>query len=645
MSELELIQSTLAKTARRRRFQAAWRGLWLGFLSGAVLWLTILVLYKLFPIPTVVLTAGASCAGLLTLAGAAWGLGQRTGLASTARWVDDQQHFQERLSTALEVANTPSSGGWRDLVVADAAEHARRFDARAALPFRLPQLAKWCVVVLALAAGLGFVPEYRSPAQKQQALQAEMIRETGRQLTELVKRELATRPPALETTRQSLEDLDELGQQLAKVKLDRNQALRDLASMTDRIEQQLQELGREPAMRKLEEGERSAPFGAGATPEGLQKQIEAMQAELGKQAGQSQALENLRQQMQDLQQAASAMSQADAAGAEALRKDMAQALANMAQQAESLGLDVAGLNEAIQALASGDIDQLMQDLNVAFDDLEKMAQMARAMDDLQKQLAQLGKDLAEQLEKGQGFLAYATLKRMIKELESANLTPEQLQSILSEVSKAVGPGLEYGQLGEYLKQAVDSMQKGDRPEASESLAAAADELKRLMDQMSDCQGLMAALEGLKMGQMCVGNCMSWGLCKGAACRPGFKPGGKPGSGVGSWADEGLWMDPENSGLWDNSGVERPDLDPKGFTDRGEGELNDALTPSKVRGQIHPGGPMPSITLRGVSIRGQSRVDYEERVATAQSEAQSALNQDQVPRAYQGAVRDYFDDLK
>lgn len=55
--------------------------------------------------------------------------------------------------------------------------------------------------------------------------------------------------------------------------------------------------------------------------------------------------------------------------------------------------------------------------------------------------------------------------------------------------------------------------------------------------------------------------------------------------------------------------------------------------------------MPSITLKGVSIKGQSRVDYTEMTTTAQSEAQAALSQEQVPRAYQGAVRDYFDDLK
>ncbi len=59
----------------------------------------------------------------------------------------------------------------------------------------------------------------------------------------------------------------------------------------------------------------------------------------------------------------------------------------------------------------------------------------------------------------------------------------------------------------------------------------------------------------------------------------------------------------------------------------------------------PGGQMPSITLKGVSIKGRSKVQYEEAVAAAQSDAQSALSQERVPRDRQGTVRDYFDDLK
>jgi hypothetical protein len=120
------------------------------------------------------------------------------------------------------------------------------------------------------------------------------------------------------------------------------------------------------------------------------------------------------------------------------------------------------------------------------------------------------------------------------------------------------------------------------------------------------------------------------------------PGGRGGNGVGTWADEnGLypgWTDGNNT-------ENRPDMAGKGHTDRGDGQLAQNLNPEKVHGQVSPGGHMPSITLKGMSIKGNSSVSYEEATSAAQSEAQSALNHDQVPRAYQGAVKDYFDDLK
>jgi hypothetical protein len=55
--------------------------------------------------------------------------------------------------------------------------------------------------------------------------------------------------------------------------------------------------------------------------------------------------------------------------------------------------------------------------------------------------------------------------------------------------------------------------------------------------------------------------------------------------------------------------------------------------------------MPSISLKGVSIKGTSQVQFREAATAAQADAASAVNQDQVPRSYQGAVKDYFDDLK
>ncbi len=54
--------------------------------------------------------------------------------------------------------------------------------------------------------------------------------------------------------------------------------------------------------------------------------------------------------------------------------------------------------------------------------------------------------------------------------------------------------------------------------------------------------------------------------------------------------------------------------------------------------------MPSNTLKGVSIKGTSKVALEEATAAAQADAQSALSR-KVLAPTREAVRDYFDDQK
>ena len=187
------------------------------------------------------------------------------------------------------------------------------------------------------------------------------------------------------------------------------------------------------------------------------------------------------------------------------------------------------------------------------------------------------------------------------------------------------------------------MGKGDKPGASESLAMAAAELEKLMDQFGDMQSLAATMKALQAAQMSVGNCQGWGQCFNP--NPGFNPNGsKPGRGVGTWASDTGWSyyNPQDSGLWDNSGINRPDMAGKGISDRGDAVLSDALNPDKIKGQFSPGGQMPGITLKGVSIKGQSNLQYEEVASAGQSGDQSSQNQDKVPRAYQKSVKEYFD---
>jgi hypothetical protein len=568
---------------------------------------------------------------------------RRPQLQEVARWVDVRQHLKERMSTALEVASGTETGKWRDLVVNDAAQHAKEIDPRKLVPFHLPRASRWALVVLALGAGLGFVPEYRSKSYQQKKAEQQNIKETGRQLAELTKRNLEHRPPTLETTQKSMESVKELGDQMTKMALTRSDALKDLANVAEKLKDELKEMAKDPGLKKMEQAARSSTGNDAQTAEGLQKQIDSLQKQLGTPTGNPDAMDKLQKDLEKLQQAAKGMAEQNSPANDAERQKLSESLSALSKQAQQMGLQLPQLDEAISALAANQPGMVLRDLEAATTDLQKMRDMAKSLQQLQQQMDKMGKDLAEQLKNGQPEIAQKTLQKMIDQLKTANLSPEQLQKMTAEVSKAVDPAGNYGKVAEHLQKAAQKMQSGDKAGGSQSLADASKELEKLMQQMGDAESLSAELDALNQASMCVSSGQCWGQCNGN--KSGTKPGGKPGKGVGTWADDNAEWNGEWNDHWDNSGVVRPDQDPRGHTDRGQGDLSDALKPTKVKGQFSPGGQMPSITLKGVSIKGQSKVAYEEAAAAAQSDAQSALSQEKVPRAYQGAVKDYFDDMK
>ena len=645
MSELQVIESALQRAARRRRWERALSGLARGLFAGAILMLLALTAYKLLPLPAAVLPAAGTIAVLLALAGLVRGGWRKASLLETARWVDERKALKERLSTALELHGTRAASDWSQLLLADAAQHAQSLNAKELLPLRLPRAARWALLIVALCAGLGFVPAYRSKAHVQKQQDAANIQDVGKNLSELMRRELAQRPSVLPPTEKSMQQVAELGDRLGKQTLARSEALRDLTSITDQLAKQEQELARNPAVKPLERAAREPGNNAGTSQESLQKQIAALQKALGDAAANADKLDKLSKDLEKLKRQAANMGSKDSQAGSAAREQLAKSLADLARQSREAGASPESLEEAIKALESNNTDLFLKDLEMATHDLEKLRDMAKAMQQLEEQAAKLGKDLAEQLEKGQGKAAVETLQKMIDQLKTANLSPEQVQKIMNEAQKAAKPGSQYGNVGDLLSKAAQKAKAGNRSDAAQDLAAAQAELQKLMDQMADAEALQATLDALNRAQMAISQCKSWGQCQGG--RPGFKPGGKPGRGVGTWADDYGWTyfnNPNQDAGWDNSGIERPDMNGKGQTERPE-DRNPNLVPDKVKGQMSPGGSMPSITLKGVSIKGTSNVKFEEAATTAQQDAQSALNQDQVPRAYQNAVRDYFDDLK
>jgi hypothetical protein len=661
MSDLEQIHQVLTQAGQRRRSQRALNGLAEGVLVGAAVFLLALAAYKFLPLQSWIVPAAGAFALVAALVGLAIRGWRSESLVKTARWIDEEKKLKERLSTALEVSGQKASEEWKNLVLADASRHAASLELGKLGALVLPARARWAAIVLVLAAGLGLVPEYRSKAYLQKQEDALVIRDVGTNLADLARRDLAQKPPTLPAVQKSMEELTELGDKLGKHSLTKAEALKDLASATEKLAKQEAELSQRPVYKKLEQAARQPGNAASATPESIQKQIDSLQKSLGEAGDKSDKLDKLNRDLQKLQQQAANMAGNDGKAGDASRQQMAQSLADLAQQAKEAGASLDGLEEAIEALKSNNMEQFVRDLDVASHDLEKLRDMAKAMQQLQQQLSRMGKDLGEQLKYGQAEAASQTLERMINQLKSSELKPEQLGQLLNEVQSALAPAKEYGEVARLLKDAHEQGRNGDKSGAAKNLAAAQDELKKLLDQMKDGEGLEGALAALEKAQAAISSGQRWsdlkpaGKCKNcqgqgcARCNGSGRTwghGGRPGRGVGTWADEYGWtfFNDQQEGGWDNSNIQRPDMDPKGQTDRPT-DLNPNLIPDKVKGKMSPGGSMPAITLKGVSIKGTSNVKFEEAAAAAQQDAQSALNQDRVPRAYQNAVRDYFDDLK
>ena len=137
--------------------------------------------------------------------------------------------------------------------------------------------------------------------------------------------------------------------------------------------------------------------------------------------------------------------------------------------------------------------------------------------------------------------------------------------------------------------------------------------------------MMVALQNLERAQLAVGNCQTFGSCKSPSTG---SSNNKPGGGVGTWGNDSYQLTPDDlAQRWDNSDFSRPNMDARGNTDRGDGNVPEDLVSTRIKGKLNPNGSMPSITLRGVSITGNSRVQFQEAVSAAQSDARNALNQD------------------
>ncbi|MGV3757041.1 MAG: hypothetical protein ACO1QS_16800, partial [Verrucomicrobiota bacterium] len=363
MSEIHVIKETLTATARRRRWQRGWRGFWKGFMIAGAIWLAVLIAYKVLPMPEGVLFGLFFAGWIAPLAGFLMGFSKAVSLEEAARWLDQEKQLKERLSTALEVSDSKKDSEWQRLLMTDAAAHIGQLNVAQMLPFNLPKAAKWSFILLIITAGLGLVPEYRTVEYRQKKQDQEVMKEVGERVASLTKRQMTNRPPTLENVKKALDETVELGQQLQKAKLTRDEALKNIAKVTDKLKEEARDLAKNPGLQRMQQAAKTSGQDQAPTPEQLQKQIDDMKDKLGEDPPSTKELDKLQSELEKMQSAASDMANKTGTEAEAAKQAMSQALSNLMKQAQAAGLDSAKLEEAMNALKAGKTDQVLKDLN------------------------------------------------------------------------------------------------------------------------------------------------------------------------------------------------------------------------------------------------------------------------------------------
>jgi hypothetical protein len=123
-----------------------------------------------------------------------------------------------------------------------------------------------------------------------------------------------------------------------------------------------------------------------------------------------------------------------------------------------------------------------------------------------------------------------------------------------------------------------------------------------------------------------------GICRGGKSGLGNRPATWAGAGIYSQGDRrgyGPGMGGPGTGIGGIAPVEPEDV---------------SFQPDKIEGKVREGRVVGGFFVDGKQLKGEAKAAYAEEVEAAGAEAARALEQEQIPGAYQNYVGDYFDSL-
>ena len=645
MSHREIILKSIKRARIGLITHRLWHGVWRGVLAGgcaALLWFGI---YKVFPIPGHFLDEGFLVSGavgvVVMLVHGLRSMSRR----KVAEYLDSSQHLNERLSTALELADENSESPWIELIEKDAAKAANGIRWKELVRWTFPVSGRWALAVIAGIIGLGFVPEYRTTEFLEEEKNRDIIQDTGRELVKVLKTSYEKRPKPLDAANEKfLEEGIALGNELSEARLKKNGALRKLDDFTTRIQDEINRMTDDPSQRRMKEMAQSGKAMDSSTASEMVKQMEAMREKLGEAAGQADKLSQMRDQLSQMQDMARQMEEALKNPNSEASRQLAEAMKDLEDQFRQMGMDSEAFRKAMEALKNGDTDAFAENMNLAMNDMEKMLEMAQALQQMEQQI---GKDLAEQLERGQVAAAMESLDQLAEKLADPNLTEEEREEIARQLEEAADQAQGFDELQKNLQEAADQARQGNAEEARQAIAKAQENLDDLMESMQNAQNLQQMMNAMKKAGAAIGAGKKWGRMKGQGQGQGQGRGPGQGQGLGGgfgkWSDGSDPLPAEKTELQDQSNMFQQDDEARGISDRDDSFEANRFSPDQIKGDISPGSSMPSMPLKGVHIKGQSKATFQEVIDQIQNSEAESVDQTRIPRAYQDAVKSYFDE--
>ena len=551
-------------------------------------------------------------------------------LMDAARLAEARLGLKERLSSALEFERAPQGAIAPDAVLLmrlqleDAASHARSLKAVEAVPLRWPWEAKAVLgglVILALALFLPALPVFVPPST---LIERQIVHKTGDKIQKtahLIQKQAEDQH--LEGTRRTAAAMQRLGKRLATGKMDKKQAMVQIAKLTQQM--------------KMDQQKRaSANSGAGAGSKSM--------AQAGQQLAQA------------LAGASASASSSKAGGA----GQKAGGGGNKAGQKPGANGGKGGKNGANDPFNGFTVPSTSKNKNAASNpspsslpptpELRKAAQAMQQND---------SKGLSEQLRQ---MADHAALGKMSPAAQAQ--AAQDLQKLATALKNTPMPETQ-----KHTQAAADALKRGDKSAAASEMRKAADAAEREAHDQADQQAMQGAQDATEGAESDMAGANSAGDIQDGSGQPGPGQGKGKGQGKGNGSGQG---EGEGDGLGSGEGKHGSGKGNGGSGGGGmaggkPGDTGEGSSPLKHLGKMDPSkmsknnklyfgkplnaGPSKSGPIRKVgsnpnAVPGQtaSKVPYYDYVAPAQKRAESTMDKEDIPPAYRSEVRKYYNAL-